>query len=259
MKKTTIKTKVLSIVSAAVMTFSVAAVGMASVSASSPNDSKGVVDIQLEGKPAQYFADCNAKMMAYFWNDYSENGQWKNVENKGNNTFSVSVPAGSSNKVVFARVSSDFNGGSTWNQTYDLDIECGKTCKITDYAEDSYHYTSTWVGGESKKEDSPVGTKETVSFKPDTKEWRECNAAFSAYFWKAGTSDKKWVKMEHGSHGNYVAEVPQGYTHVIFVRHAQNVTPDWSVMNMWGKTPDIKISDLGSYVYIGTNAVKIDF
>ncbi|MBQ2438828.1 MAG: hypothetical protein II267_02955, partial [Paludibacteraceae bacterium] len=85
----------------------------------------------------------------------------------------------------------------------------------------------------------------TIYFRP-TNAWKEHNAWFAVYYW----NDKKngWVSMEDGDgHGKlYKAELPGGYSNLIFVRlrpstadgyTSENSGLNWN--NQWEQTEDL--------------------
>lgn len=95
----------------------------------------------------------------------------------------------------------------------------------------------------------------TIYFRP-TNAWKEHNAWFAVYYW----NDKKngWVSMEDGDgHGKlYKAELPGGYSNLIFVRlrpstadgyTSNNSGLDWG--NQWEQTSNLTIPTDDNVLY----------
>ena len=82
-------------------------------------------------------------------------------------------------------------------------------------------------------------------FKPNSN-WTSANARFTAYFFGNGEA---WISMTSVSDGVYEAEIPDGYTSVIFCRMNPSTTENnWD--NKWNQTNDLTIPTDGSDFYI---------
>lgn len=242
MKKVSVKTRIISIFSAAVMLLSFATVGAVSASAATDNN-QGSVSFE----PCGDWGACGAKIMAYFFDkDDASNNAWVNMNMSGNK-FTASAPNGC-DTVLFARVPGNFvpNQTDTWNQTQDLKIELGKTYKATGF--DGKFYTGNWEGSGVTPEEKTVTT---LNFVP-SQEWRTNNADFQAFFYDQGTGKSAWSPMTIGARNiNYTVQVPEGgYTHVIFVRFEKGKGYDFA--KAWNKTIDINISKISNQPFYAT-------
>ena len=68
--------------------------------------------------------------------------------------------------------------------------------------------------------------------------WKEANAWFAAYYWNG--SGSAWAKMTQNGLF-YTAEIPAGYTNIIFVRkNPANTGLDWN--GVWAQTADLTLN-----------------
>lgn len=89
-------------------------------------------------------------------------------------------------------------------------------------------------------------TSNTVYLKT-TSAWREANARFACYLWNS--SGNIWVNMTNVGEGIYKAEIPTGYSNIIFARF----NPNDSTNNFdvdWGQTSDLIVQTDGKNMYV---------
>ena len=89
-------------------------------------------------------------------------------------------------------------------------------------------------------------TSNTVYLKT-TSAWREANARFACYLWNS--SGNTWVNMTNVGDGIYKAEIPTGYSNIIFARF----NPNDSTNNFdvdWGQTSDLIVQTGGKNMYV---------
>lgn len=73
--------------------------------------------------------------------------------------------------------------------------------------------------------------------------WDQAGAWFAAWAWQTGSAGSWFTLADKDADGIYEAELPTGYSNVIFVRMADTATePNWDDDNKWNQTNDLTIS-----------------
>ncbi|MEE0856548.1 MAG: hypothetical protein U0L58_04550 [Ruminococcus sp.] len=123
-----IKTRIISIATAALMTLSVATATMASASAATVEGTSvsAYQNTTIKLNISSEWSTHNAQYGAYFYNEYTGANAWAKVDCKGymGNYASIS---GDYTHVIFVRINPEtgklsFDKGNAWNKTADLRI-----------------------------------------------------------------------------------------------------------------------------------------
>ncbi|MEE1125623.1 MAG: starch-binding protein [Acutalibacteraceae bacterium] len=178
----------------------------------------------------------------YVWKSESDN-KWVDMTSAGANLYQANVPDGYTN-ITFCRMNggtSDNSWTNVWNQTADLTFSSTQNL-----------YTATGWGSENKFNgnwgsvgpidpidptnpvDPPVGNN-TVYLNDSA--IHVGNERYAIYVWKSD-SDNKWISMTSAGGNLYQANVPDGYTNIIFCR-MNGGTSDNAWTNVWNQTPDL--------------------
>jgi len=125
--KTSLKKRIISIAAAAVMTLSMATVGMASASAATVGNTQTVgaynQNITIKVNVSNEWKQHSASIGAYFFNEVNGQSTWATVSSSGYMGSSVSVN-GDYTHVIFVRfpVHTEYTFANAWNKTADLRI-----------------------------------------------------------------------------------------------------------------------------------------
>jgi alpha-amylase len=170
-----------------------------------------------------YYYNSNnwSTVTAYYWSDSNKTMTvWpgKAMTSIGNNEYSIEVPADAT-YIIFSN-----NGGS---QTADLTLEKGKIYKNGSWQ----NYNGP---GPIDPTDPPVGNN-TVYLNDSA--IHVGNERYAIYVWKSD-SDNKWISMTSAGGNLYQANVPDGYTNIIFCR-MNGGTSDNAWTNVWNQTADL--------------------
>lgn len=237
MKKNSVAKRITGIVSAAVIAATTMTTAAVSVSAAGPNNNLPVVYFE----PCGNWGECGAQMKAYFFNNDSNNFRevWKDMKQVDGKLY-TEAPYGY-DTVVFTRNNPDTN--EIWNQTYDLTVEPGNTFKATEF--EGKYYKGEWKNTQSKQEEPKSESKVTnqVTFVPSN-EWKSDGARFMVYAYNKDTNENAWITpgKRSAEASNYIANVPDKFTHVVFVRLPGNSGNSFD--EAWNKTPDINVKNL---------------
>lgn len=166
------------------------------------------------------------------------------------------VPAASVNSIGYETTATIT---ATTDDDYTLISWTLTNCTRTDGGADNATTITVRSNGDGKAATAVANYQKldsvTIYFRP-TNAWKEHNAWFAVYYW----NDKKngWVSMEDGDgHGKlYKAELPGGYSNLIFVRlrpssadgyTSNNSGLDWG--NQWEQTSNLTIPTDDNVLY----------
>ena len=118
--------------------------------------------------------------------------------------------------------------------TYNKKVEMGKY--LTNAKSRTYKYSCECGAAGST---TFTGTTLTVYLKPNSN-WTQANARFAVYTW-GGSAGEKWIDMtDSDGDGVYEAQIPTGYTSIIFCRMNPSTTANnWN--NKWNQTSDLTL------------------
>jgi len=231
MKKTSLKTRIMSIVAAAVMACSTAAVSMASASAASVDSTVAVAQAKKSSSNIYFKTNVHSVygsyICLYVWDNNGHNAWVKPSEGYGAMGMKYFEVPNDYNWVggIFANIKGytepGWNNGSIMAQTKDYD----------------YSYL------QHNNVDVTFGKKESgdTSLRIEAAKWDDMSY-IAAYVWNSD-NDHEWIKMNYD--GNYV-DIPSKYTHVIVARVKGYSEPNWN--NLINRTGDMKISDLNGFI-----------
>ena len=250
MKKTSIKTRIMSIVAAAVMACSTAAVSMATASAATADASVATANYTnkfIQVYVSDEWLQDGARVAAYFYNEANNQKEWKNLTQyrPGSKTQGVTVP-GDYTHVIFVRLPKDAGNSfdQAWNKTSDLRIsDLGNTYSIQGWELES------GAVSEKKNEAKTVATNMNKFIQVYVSdEWLQDGARVAAYFYNEANNQKEWKNLTQYRPGSKTqgVTVPGDYTHVIFVRLPKDAGNSFD--QAWNKTSDLRISDLGKHL-----------
>ncbi|MEE1155683.1 MAG: hypothetical protein UH241_11065, partial [Acutalibacteraceae bacterium] len=102
--------------------------------------------------------------------------------------------------------------------------------------------STVMVGGTFAVSAADEAKTATIYFVP-SKNWKDANARFAAYFFDNNGSEA-WASLKEGSNGMYSADYDSKYTNVIFVRmNPESTTNSWDNGVKWNQTADLKIEN----------------
>ncbi|MEF2919868.1 MAG: hypothetical protein U0O22_05280, partial [Acutalibacteraceae bacterium] len=190
--------------------------------------------------PSANWKDAGARFAAYFF-DGNGKETWVSLTKGTDDMYAGEYDATYTN-VIFVRMNpntQDNNWETTnkWNQTADLKIS-GNCFKLTSTDWDNGNGEWSTIGAPTTDPvtapvtnpvtdpvtdpvTNPV-SKNAIYFVP-SKNWTDAGARFSAYLF-GGNAEATWVSLTATTDGKYTAEMPAGYTSVIFVRMNPNTT-----------------------------------
>ena len=250
--KRSIKTRIISIATAALMTLSLATATMASASAATINGTQAVASqgqrINLSVNLSNEWKKDGAHFGAYFFNCVNGNNTWAKVDCRGYMGNYVSVE-GDYTHVIFVRLKdTNLDWSSAWNKTADLRIsDLNGSYTINGWELDANTQAAA-PAAPSYNANQEIKLNVNLS-----DEWKTYSPRFAAYFFNCVNGNSTWANVEcRGYMGNTVT-VKGDYTHVIFVRlNNEGRENNFVKGNAWNKTPDLRISDLnGSYTING--------
>ena len=192
---------------------------------------------------------------AHMWNDNGGLNTWpgdacifEGTNEYGEGIYSVTVDTGSATGIIF-------NDGGT-GKTVDITVYPGMQNGIYPIgdpdAEGAYdvgfYDYNPGPGPGPGPGPTPTGA---VYLEPGV--WNVDGARFAAYFY-AG-DNFQWVSMRYYSTGIYSADIPDGFTNVIFVRmNGAKSENSWD--NKWNQTEDLTIQSGGTYHISGWGSDK---
>ena len=242
-----IKTRIISIATAALMTLSVATATMASASAATVEGTSvsAYQNTTIKVNLSDEWKMHNANFGAYFFNEYTGANAWTKVDCRGYMGNYASIN-GDYTHVIFVRLKdANLDWSNAWNKTADLRIsDLNGSYTINGWELDANAQAAAPAPVQFQAPSQEIKLNVNIS-----NEWKMHNASFGAYFFNEYTGANTWAKVDcRGYMGNSVT-VNGDYTHVLFVR-LKDANLDWS--SAWNKTPDLRISDLnGSYTING--------
>ena len=196
--------------------------------------------------------EANARFAAYTWSDGSD-GTFTSMTKVTDSIYSAEI-ANSKANIIFTRMNpatTDNNWDNKWNQTADLTIPADKNCFNINAGEwdgangtwSTYDVNPTESTTTTTQPITTPVTDSTIFFAPSTS-WTQDNARFSMYMWN--NSGDNFVSMTKNADGVYTAELPDGYTNVIFVRMNPNTSAnDWN--DAWNQTADLTVPQGKNY------------
>ena len=182
---------------------------------------------------------------AYVWVE-GEDGVWPgdplypvDTNNWGEDIYSVDV-------TIYDSII--FNDGNS-QQTVDIAVadlfENGVYCEAETDTDGHYYY------GEWNYDPNAIveptthsgGSGDKVYMSPSS-EWKQAGARFAAYFFEG--DDYTWVNMKYAGPDLYSADIPDGYSMVIFVRmNGATTENNWN--NKWNQTDDLSVDPGSTY------------
>ena len=178
-------------------------------------------------KPNANWLNGNARFAVYL-SAGSSSATWVSMTDAGDGYYKASVSTDYTN-VIFARMNpatTENSWSNTWNKSAKQTIPTdGNNCFTVDEGQ--------WSGATGVWSQYVVSEPTTLCLKPNAN-WTSSDARFAVYL-SGGTSSATWVSMTSAGDGYYVADIPAGYTSVIFTRMNPATTENsWS--NTWNKS-----------------------
>ncbi len=188
----------------------------------------------------KYWSNVNG----YMWKSGSE-GTWPGEpltyvgdNDYGEGIYSVYVDLSAYDCIIF----NDGNSGKTVDIPLSPSMQNGIYCRDEQAEDGGYEVGFYDYGGEDPTDPPTPIYGGTVYLEPSI--WNVDGARFSAYFF-GGSGDPVWVSMKYYSSGIYSADIPEGYSSVIFCRMNGATTENiWE--NKWNQTDDLSIQE-GTY------------
>ncbi len=178
----------------------------------------------------------------YVWKSESDN-KWIDMTSVGNNVYSANVPDGYTN-IIFCRMNggtTDNNWDNKWNQSADLTFNSSQNLYTATGWGSNGQFNGSWgsYNGPINPTDPTDPTNPPVGNNTVYLNDAAIHAGderYAIYVWNDGGN--QWIDMTSAGTNLYQANVPDGYTNIIFCRMNGGTTDNnWD--NKWNQSADL--------------------